>query len=62
MIRETLCVAQSAIARGVGIGARKQEHIERLGHLIDLCDMLRPLGSNGKHGSLHTPFCGCEDK
>ena len=21
----------------------------------------RPVGSNGKHGDLHTPTCGCED-
>lgn len=22
----------------------------------------RPTGSNGKHGDLHTPTCGCVDK
>lgn len=36
------------------------------GHLMaELAAVLRlhrPVGSNGKHGSLHTPTCGCEDK
>ena len=29
--------------------------------LIRLCDRLRPLGSDGKHGDRHTPYCGCDD-
>lgn len=31
-------------------------------HLIDVLHEHRPVGSNGKHGSLHTPTCGCEDR
>ena len=30
--------------------------------LITMIDRHRPLGPNGKHGKLHTPTCGCEDK
>jgi hypothetical protein len=30
--------------------------------LIQRIDTHRPLGSDGKHGRLHTPTCGCEDK
>lgn len=66
MIRETLCVAQT------GLGALMREypgrhveierHMDRLQRLIDLMDLLRPLGRDGKHGNLHTTWCGCEDK
>lgn len=31
-------------------------------HLINVLDLHRPLGVDGKHGDLHTPTCGCEDK
>jgi len=30
--------------------------------LIDILDVHRPLGQDGKHTSLHTETCGCEDK
>jgi hypothetical protein len=33
---------------------------DEIGRLIDVLDLHRPLGSNGKHGYLHTPTCGCE--
>lgn len=29
--------------------------------LISMIDSHRPLASNGKHGDLHTPTCGCDD-
>ncbi len=61
MLRETLCVAQAAIGDSAAGGNRTREHIERLGHLIDACDVHRPLGPDGKHGERHTPTCGCED-
>lgn len=60
MLRETLCVAQGTVWRA-GDG-RFEEHASRIGRLIDQIDSARPLGSNGKHGNLHTPECGCEDK
>lgn len=60
MLRETLCVAQSRIGNSPLDENRKREHINRLQRLIDQCDVLRPLGVDGKHGKLHTPHCGCE--
>ena len=39
-----------------------EEHVNRLGRLIDAYQQLRPIGSNGKHGNLHTDHCGCADK
>lgn len=58
-IRETLCFAQAAVARDPSTVARK--HVERLERLIALCDLLRPLATDGKHGDLHTLWCGCEE-
>lgn len=39
-----------------------EEHVDRLGRLIDAYQQLRPVGSDGKHGDLHTEHCGCADK
>lgn len=66
MLRETFCVAQSAIGSTCitpyrPIRERAQEHIARLQRLIDDCDRQRPLGPDGKHGDMHTPTCGCDD-
>jgi len=58
MLRETLCVAQTAIGEALD----NPKHIERIQRLIDEIDRQRPLGPDGKHGNLHTPFCGCEGK
>jgi hypothetical protein len=62
-LREALCVAQSAI--GQAYGQRQSEYkkskVKQIQKVIDQIDILRPLGSNGKHGGLHTEFCGCED-
>lgn len=30
--------------------------------LVNMIDVHRPLGTDGKHGSLHTPTCGCADR
>lgn len=62
-VRETLCVAQSAmheLDRHNSAQIRK-DHYDRIERLLEDIDRQRPLGSNGKHGSLHTPTCGCED-
>ena len=32
---------------------------EAMSQLIAILDLHRPLGSDGKHGDLHTPTCGC---
>ncbi len=34
---------------------------EAIEHLIGVLHSHRPVGSNGKHGDLHTPTCGCDD-
>ncbi|WP_206538991.1 hypothetical protein [Nocardiopsis lucentensis] len=61
MLHETLCFAQSAIGLHPDQN-RALEHIARLGRLINECERHRPLGSNGKHGDLHTDTCGCEEE
>lgn len=33
---------------------------DRIQRILEDIDRQRPLGSNGKHGNLHTPTCGCE--
>lgn len=62
MLRETLCVAASAVSNSPVGGSRSNEHIDRISRVISEIDRQRPLGSNGKHGNLHTPTCGCDDK
>lgn len=57
MLREALCVAQSALSHQA---VSPDRHIAALGRLIDECDRHRPLGNDGKHNDLHTPTCGCE--
>ena len=60
MIRETLCVAQTAIGISFADNSRVNEHIDRIQRMTDEIDRQRPLGVDGKHGNLHTPTCGCE--
>lgn len=54
MLRETLCLAQNRFT------TKESGHKNRIQELIYQIDKHRPLASNGKHGSLHTPTCGCE--
>jgi hypothetical protein len=61
MLRETLCLAQSALNRMYLLPTNKS-HSDRLQLLIDECDRHRPLGPDGKHGDRHTETCGCDDK
>jgi hypothetical protein len=60
-LRETFCIAQSAIQHRPYDENRKPGHVARLGRLIDDIDRQRPLGSNGKHDARHTLTCGCGD-
>jgi len=69
MLRETLASAQSALLAQLPVpmheadrGVRIAIDAERLGRLIAEIDRQRPLGPDGKHGDLHTPTCGCEDR
>jgi hypothetical protein len=54
MLREYLCSQQTYAPDRF-----TRYEIQRL---IDVLDLHRPTGSDGKHGNLHTPTCGCEDK
>jgi len=61
MIRESLCVAQSAIGQ-LPSPLDDKSHIDRLQRMINEIDRQRPLGPDGKHGKRHTLLCGCEDR
>ncbi|UDL16278.1 hypothetical protein SEA_KOZIE_82 [Microbacterium phage Kozie] len=63
-LREALAVAQAAVDwtyNGME-EADKPPVIARLGQIIAEIDRNRPLGPDGKHGNLHTPTCGCDDR
>ena len=49
---EKLCVQQ--------MFAPDAETREAIGNLLRILERHRPTGSNGKHGNLHTPTCGCD--
>lgn len=57
MLREHLCSDQARWGREWPDGISSAVDV-----LINMIDRHRPLGSNGKHGDLHTATCGCEDK
>ncbi|AWY05341.1 hypothetical protein SEA_MEMENTOMORI_87 [Microbacterium phage MementoMori] len=52
-LREMLCRAQRLAG---------PMDSQRMGALIAEIDRNRPLGSDGKHGDLHTTTCGCVDR
>lgn len=64
MLREQLCLAQFAVANDPDWkGVHSQERVSAtLGNIINVLDHHRPLGSDGKHGNLHTATCGCDDE
>lgn len=51
MLREHLCQQQTF--------APDRFTRSEMQRLIDVLDLHRPLGSNGKHDGRHTPTCGC---
>ena len=62
--REALCAAQSALAERAITGRDVDAApiwVESLQYLINGIDVHRPIGTDGKHGDLHTPTCECED-
>lgn len=59
MLREALCVAQTDLHHRLD-GRTNAMH--RLQDILNLIDRHRPLDADGRHGNLHTPSCGCEDK
>jgi hypothetical protein len=65
MTREALCAAQTNLLRRGEMGIdvdRVPLWMDDIQALINQIDLHRPLGSDGKHGNLHTPTCGCEDR
>jgi hypothetical protein len=60
-IRETLCIAQSAINHSTTNLRRRDADSDLIGRIIAEIDRQRPLGPDGKHGDRHTSTCGCED-
>ncbi len=63
--REALCAAQTNLGQraAAGLDLDHVPHwVARIQALIDQIDVHRPLGPDGKHGTLHTPTCGCEDR
>ena len=61
-IRETLCVASTAVNHVPEYASRAAWDTALIGRIIAEIDQQRPLAADGKHGDLHTPTCGCEDK
>jgi len=67
-LRETLCVAQTALGvMGDITGIKRaaiEHHASMLQRLINQLDELRPLGPDGKHGDGErcTLSCGCEGR
>ena len=61
MLRETLCRAQAAADRNYDLFTYWYD-IDQIQLLINEIDRHRPLTSDGTHGMMHTPTCGCEDK
>lgn len=55
MLREKLCSAQ--------VGNDWPPDVQVVvADLINLIDVHRPLGPDGKHDDRHTPTCGCGDR
>lgn len=61
-VREALCVAQAAILNFPDRPTNWGRYTIVLANLLIDIDRQRPIGSDGKHGNLHTDTCGCEDK
>lgn len=60
MLREVLCRLQTNAVWEIHLNpSSARNHLQKVIHEID---RHRPLGSDGRHGNLHTDTCGCEDK
>jgi len=61
-VRETLCVAMTSVGQMPYPADYKRKHVALMQRLCFDIDVQRPLGSDGKHGDLHTPTCGCDQE
>ena len=60
MSQEALAVAMTAVWRSLDYDIdQKAAVVNRLEQMHEFLTLLRPVGSNGKHGDRHTPWCGC---
>lgn len=59
-LREKLCTQEMFIPEDGSLLELRTR--DAFAALLEVLDKHRPLGSDGKHGDLHTPTCGCEDK
>lgn len=62
-LREALCAAQAALSERAAHDIDRDavpRWMARLDEVARQVDAHRPLGSDGKHGEMHTPACGCE--
>jgi hypothetical protein len=57
-LREDLCLVQSALVYYPS--GDQSSRIQRMQKILDQLDIMRPIGSDGKHGNRHTVNCGCE--
>lgn len=56
LLRERLCAIQPLLHDA------PEDVRSAVNGLVSLVDRHRPLGTDGKHGDLHTPTCGCDDR
>lgn len=67
--RERLCTLQSTFIHDRvadtfygGMDETDDQMVAWINLLINQIDVIRPLGRDGRHGNLHTEFCGCDNK
>ena len=60
-VGEALSYAETALLKTYPESAQRAHYAEVIAELLRDVARQRPVGSNGKHGELHTPTCGCED-
>ncbi|WP_311053100.1 hypothetical protein [Rhodococcus qingshengii] len=60
-VGEALSYAETALLNAYPHSGQRAHYAEVIAELLRDVARQRPVGSNGKHGELHTPTCGCED-
>ncbi|WP_280499377.1 hypothetical protein [Nocardia cyriacigeorgica] len=61
-VGEALSYAECAVLNFYPDNSQRAHYAKVLAELLADVARQRPTGSNGKHGDLHTPTCGCEDR
>ncbi|MEV0031407.1 hypothetical protein [Nocardia sp. NPDC050793] len=59
---EALAFAETALLNFYPDTDQRRRYAEVIAELLADVERQRPTGSDGKHGELHTPTCGCADK